>query len=114
MLAPMRRFALLLVALAAVCIQIHQAQNILIRCSCPQTVKMTKLNVTDFEVLERRSGCDKTELIVTVTVAENSTQRLCLDPAGRMAMAYFKCWENKNKNETRKHECLFRKKRIEK
>lgn len=103
----------MLVALAAALFQIYQAQNIAIRCSCPKTTKFTKDNVTDFEVLEPRSGCDKTEVIFTVAKGENVTEKKCMDPTAKMGFAVLKCWENKNKNETRKHECLARLKRQE-
>ncbi|CAL1602325.1 unnamed protein product [Knipowitschia caucasica] len=109
---PVRKLAFLLFALAAVWVQLHQAQNIPIRCSCPGTVKFAP-NITDFEVKERRSGCDKTELIVTIAVGNNSTIQRCLDPMGKLAKAYFRCWENKNKNESRKHECIERKKKTD-
>lgn len=33
------------------------------RCWCPKSVKFTKGNMTDFQVLERHPGCDKTELM---------------------------------------------------
>ncbi|XP_055078749.1 C-X-C motif chemokine 9-like isoform X2 [Periophthalmus magnuspinnatus] len=111
MSVPMTRLAFFLAALAGVWVQIYQAQSIQMRCTCAKSVKYAT-NITDFKVIERRSGCDKPELVVTVAVGNNSTE-LCLSPDGKLAKAFFRCWE-KNKNETRKHECIDRKKKPEK
>uniref|UniRef100_A0A672HB48 Chemokine interleukin-8-like domain-containing protein n=1 Tax=Salarias fasciatus TaxID=181472 RepID=A0A672HB48_SALFA len=105
--------ALLLLLLAAVCMEFYQAQHLPGRCSCPTSIKFIRGNMSDFQVLEKRPGCDRTELIVTVDKAHNSTERICMNTEGRMAKAFLRCWEKINKNETRKMECLDRKRKAE-
>lgn len=39
------------------------AQVIIGRCRCRVTVKFVKGNMTDFQVLEKSPGCDKTEVM---------------------------------------------------
>uniref|UniRef100_A0A3B4YXT3 C-X-C motif chemokine 11-like n=1 Tax=Stegastes partitus TaxID=144197 RepID=A0A3B4YXT3_9TELE len=104
-----RNGALLLVFVAAVCVELYQAQNVLGRCSCLSTIKFIKGNISDFQVLEVRPGCDRIELITS----ENSTEKFCMNTEGKMAKAYLKCWERKNKDESRKMECIDRKKKAE-
>uniref|UniRef100_A0A671V0E4 Chemokine interleukin-8-like domain-containing protein n=1 Tax=Sparus aurata TaxID=8175 RepID=A0A671V0E4_SPAAU len=104
---------LLFVVVAAVCIQLFQAQDVSARCSCLSTIKFIKGNISDFQVLEKRSGCDRKELIVTINNADNSTDQFCMNLGGRMAMAFLKCWERINKDESRKMECINRKKKTE-
>ncbi|XP_042341665.1 chemokine (C-X-C motif) ligand 18b [Plectropomus leopardus] len=104
---------LLLAVVAAVCIQVYQAHDFIGRCSCLSTIKFIRGNMSDFQVLEKRPGCDKTELIVTMNNPDNSTDKICINTEGRMANAFLKCWERINKNETRKMECIDRKRRAE-
>uniref|UniRef100_A0AAT9KF14 C-X-C motif chemokine 11 n=1 Tax=Amphiprion clarkii TaxID=80970 RepID=A0AAT9KF14_AMPCL len=108
-----RSCVLLLVFVAAVCIELYQAQNVLGRCSCPSTIKFIRGNMSDFQVLERRPGCDKTELVITLIRSENSTEKICMNTDGRMAKAFLKCWERINKDESRKMECIDRKRKAE-
>uniref|UniRef100_A0A3Q1FFK8 Chemokine interleukin-8-like domain-containing protein n=1 Tax=Acanthochromis polyacanthus TaxID=80966 RepID=A0A3Q1FFK8_9TELE len=103
-----RNCVVLLVFVAAVCMELYQAQIVLGRCSCPVTIKFIKGNFSDFQVLERRPGCDKTEL-----VSENSTERICLNTMGNLAKAFLKCWERINKDESRKMECIERKRKAD-
>ncbi|KAK7929844.1 hypothetical protein WMY93_006239 [Mugilogobius chulae] len=105
MSAAMRNLCFLLIALAGVCVQIYQAQDIKYRCVCPVPAKFA-VNITDFRVIEKRSGCDKTELVVTVATGNNSTAERCLDTTKKFGIAMLKCWDNKGRNETRKHECI--------
>ncbi|XP_047434612.1 chemokine (C-X-C motif) ligand 18b [Mugil cephalus] len=108
-----RNCAFLLVFVAAVWMECSQAQHFFGRCSCPNTVKFVKGNISDFEVLERRPGCDLTEVILTQSNANNSTERICMNTEGKMAKAFLRCWERINKDESRKMECIERKKRAE-
>ncbi|XP_074555428.1 chemokine (C-X-C motif) ligand 18b [Halichoeres trimaculatus] len=105
--------ALLLVFVAAVSIQLHQAIDIPDRCYCHEFIKFIKGNISDFEVYERRSGCEQTELIVTMSNSNNSTEKICMNTQGKMAKAFLRCWERINKNETRKWECIDRKRKAE-
>ncbi|XP_040891189.1 chemokine (C-X-C motif) ligand 18b [Toxotes jaculatrix] len=104
--------AFLLVVVAAVYIQVYQAHDFPGRCLCINTV-FIRANITDFEVFEKRPGCDKTELIVTVTEADNSTQKLCMNTVGKMAKAFFRCWQRINKEDGRKKECIDRMRKAE-
>ncbi|TDH16621.1 hypothetical protein EPR50_G00021990 [Perca flavescens] len=113
MASSQKRCALLLVVVAAVCIQLCQAQVSIGRCSCSETIKFIRGNMSDFLVLERHPGCDKTELIVTMNNADNSTKKFCMNTEGKMAKAFLKCWERINKDESRKMECIDRKRKPE-
>ncbi|XP_036958720.1 chemokine (C-X-C motif) ligand 18b [Acanthopagrus latus] len=104
---------LLFAVVAAVCIQLFQAHDVPARCSCPGTIKFIRGNISDFQVLEKRSGCDRKELIVTINNADNSTNQFCMNLEGRMAMAFLRCWERINKDESRKMECIHRKRKAE-
>ncbi|KAM9363420.1 chemokine (C-X-C motif) ligand 18b [Symphorus nematophorus] len=104
---------LLLAVVAAVCIQLYQAHDFPGRCSCHNTIKFIRGNMSDFQVLERRPGCDRTELIVTMSSQDNSTVRLCINTDGKMAKAFLRCWERINKDESRKMECIDRKRKAE-
>ncbi|XP_078123989.1 C-X-C motif chemokine 9-like [Sander vitreus] len=108
-----KRCTLLLVVVAAVCIQLYQAQVSIGRCSCLNTIKFIRGNMSDFQVLERHPGCDNTELIVTMNNADNSTEKICMNTEGKMAKAFLKCWERINKDESRKMECIDRKRKAE-
>ncbi|KAK1886098.1 C-X-C motif chemokine 9, partial [Dissostichus eleginoides] len=100
---------LLLVVVAAVCIQLYQAQALIGRCSCTSVkLKNVKGNKTDFKFLEKRPGCDRTEFIVTKINRDNTTQEICVDTDGAMFKAFSKCWERINKDESRKMECINR------
>lgn len=39
------------------------AHDVPARCSCPSTIKFIRGNISDFQVLEKRSGCDRKELM---------------------------------------------------
>ncbi|XP_016890378.1 putative LOC103383965 isoform X1 [Cynoglossus semilaevis] len=105
---------LLLFVVAAIYIQLDQAQNTIPgRCWCPKSVKFTKGNMTDFQVLERHPGCDKTELIVTMAEADNSTAQICINTQGKMAKNFLKCWERIKKEESRKMECINKRRKTE-
>ncbi|CAN9510021.1 unnamed protein product [Ophioblennius macclurei] len=108
-----RNCALLLLALAAVCVELYQAQHLPGRCSCPTSIKFIRGNMSDFQILERRPGCEKTELIVTMSKAHNATEKVCINTEGKMAKAFLRCWEKINKDESRKTECLDRKRKAE-
>ncbi|XP_069386828.1 chemokine (C-X-C motif) ligand 18b [Paralichthys olivaceus] len=112
-MALSQRSTLLLFVVAAVCIQLYQAQGFFGRCTCLSTIKLNKLNISDFDVFEKRPGCDKTELIVTVTGPNNATERACIDTQEDFTKAFLKCWERINKNESRKMECIDRKNKAE-
>ncbi|XP_040001119.1 chemokine (C-X-C motif) ligand 18b [Xiphias gladius] len=105
--------ALLLVVVAAVCIQLYQAHDFPGRCSCPITIKFIKGNMSDFQVLERRPGCDKTELIVTMNGPDNSNEKICINTERKLGKAFLRCWERINKDESRKMECIDRKRKAE-
>ncbi|XP_035516962.1 chemokine (C-X-C motif) ligand 18b [Morone saxatilis] len=105
--------ALLLAVVAAVCIQLHQAHDFPGRCRCHTTVKFIRGNISDFHVYKRRPGCDKTELFVTLDKANNSTEDICMNTEGKMAKAFLRCWERINKEESRKIECIDRKRKAE-
>ncbi|XP_073323458.1 chemokine (C-X-C motif) ligand 18b [Pagrus major] len=113
MASSQKSCTLLFVVVAAVCIQLFQAHDFPGRCSCLSTIKFIRGNMSDFQVLEKRPGCDKTELIVTMNNADNSTQQICMSPEGKMAIAFLKCWTRINKDESRKMECINRKRRAE-
>uniref|UniRef100_A0A8C5NE88 Chemokine interleukin-8-like domain-containing protein n=1 Tax=Gouania willdenowi TaxID=441366 RepID=A0A8C5NE88_GOUWI len=108
-----RNAAFLLVFTAAVSLEFYQAQHIMGRCSCPTTIKNIRGNMSDFQVLEKRPGCDRIELIVTMSSSTNSTTKVCLNTEGRMAKAFLKCWERINKEESRKTECINRRRKAE-
>nr|WEE66573.1 CXCL18b [Micropterus salmoides] len=108
-----KSFILLLIVVATVFIQLYQAQHSVGRCTCPNTIKFVKGNISDFKVLEVRPGCDKTELIVTMNKPDNSTEKTCLNTEGKMAKAFLMCWERINKDESRKMECIDRKRKAE-
>uniref|UniRef100_A0A3Q4HVE7 Chemokine interleukin-8-like domain-containing protein n=1 Tax=Neolamprologus brichardi TaxID=32507 RepID=A0A3Q4HVE7_NEOBR len=102
-----RNFAVLLVVVAAACVELYQAQTSIGRCVCP-SAQAVKGKISDFQVLEKRPSCDKTELIVTRINSDNSTQKLCMPTVGVRAKRLLSCWESINKNETRKMECIDR------
>ncbi|XP_077461740.1 uncharacterized protein LOC144077698 [Stigmatopora argus] len=107
-------FALFLVLLATgFSMHLNQAQDFPGRCSCPNSIKFLKGNISDFQVLEKRPACDQTELIITVNRPGNATEEVCVNPLGRLAKAFFRCWERINKDEKRKMECIERKRRAE-
>ncbi|XP_077380936.1 C-X-C motif chemokine 9-like [Festucalex cinctus] len=106
-------FALLLVVVAGFCIQLYRAHDFPGRCSCHNTIKFIRGNMSDFQVLEKRPGCDKTELIVTMSRPDNGTEKICMNTEGRLAKAFFRCWERINKDENRKIECIERKRKAE-
>ncbi|KAM9701310.1 uncharacterized protein ACNS7B_002992 [Menidia menidia] len=101
-----RNGALLLAILAALCVELHVAQHVMGRCVCPATSKLVRGNMTDFQVHEKRPGCDKTELIVTVKTPANSTLEICLHTDRRFGQALLKCWGRINKDKSRKMECI--------
>ncbi|XP_044201372.1 chemokine (C-X-C motif) ligand 18b [Thunnus albacares] len=103
---------LLLAVVAAVCIELYQAHDFPGRCSCETTIKYTK-DISDFQVLEKRPGCDRTEFIVTRTNGNNSTEQICINTVGKMAKAFLRCWERINKDESRKMECIDKKRKSE-
>ncbi|TMS22862.1 hypothetical protein E3U43_008168 [Larimichthys crocea] len=107
--------ALLLVFVTAVCVQFYQAHAGVIpgRCSCLHTVKFVKGNISDFQVLEKRPACNRIELFVTLNKADNTTDKICLNTDGRLAKAFLGCWESINKDESRKMECINRKRKAE-
>ncbi|XP_060904427.1 chemokine (C-X-C motif) ligand 18b [Labrus mixtus] len=105
--------ALLLVIAAAVCIELYQAHDIPDRCYCHEFIKFIRANMSDFQVHERRPGCDKTELIVTLDITGNSTEKICMNTEGKMAKAFLRCWEKINKDKSRKRECIDRKRKSE-
>ncbi|XP_054461061.1 chemokine (C-X-C motif) ligand 18b [Anoplopoma fimbria] len=109
MASSQKRCLLLLVVVAAVCIQLYQAHDFIGRCSCFNTMKFIRGNMSDFKVIERHPGCDKTELIVTMNTPDNLTGRFCMNTEGRRARVLLKCWERINKDESRKMECIDRK-----
>ncbi|XP_003454675.1 chemokine (C-X-C motif) ligand 18b [Oreochromis niloticus] len=102
-----RNCAVLLVVVAAACVELYQAQTPIGRCACPK-VQPVKGKISDFQVLEKRASCEKTELIVTRINPDNSTQKLCMFTEGVRAKRLLSCWESINKNETRKMECIDR------
>ncbi|XP_068452549.1 chemokine (C-X-C motif) ligand 18b [Clinocottus analis] len=113
MASSQKRCVLLLLLVAAVCVQLHQAHDFIGRCSCLNTIKFIRGNMSDFKVLESRPGCDKTELIVTMTNPDNSTDEICMNTGGKMAKAFLRCWERINKDESRKMECIDKKRKAE-
>uniref|UniRef100_A0A665W1Q6 Chemokine interleukin-8-like domain-containing protein n=1 Tax=Echeneis naucrates TaxID=173247 RepID=A0A665W1Q6_ECHNA len=96
----------LLLVVLTICVQLCQAHDFLGRCSCPKTIKFIKGNISDFQVLEKRPGCDKTELIVTMEGKDSSTEKICMNTKGKMARAFLRCWEKINKDGNRKKECI--------
>ncbi|KAM8880362.1 C-X-C motif chemokine 9-like [Spinachia spinachia] len=111
MASSMKHCMLLLAVVAAVCIQLHQGHDFIGRCSCLNPIMFIKGNISDFKVLESRPGCDKTELIVTMNNPNNSTEKLCINTEGKRAKAFLRCWERITKDESRKMECIDRKKK---
>ncbi|XP_041641671.1 chemokine (C-X-C motif) ligand 18b [Cheilinus undulatus] len=105
--------ALLLAFVAAVYIQLYQAHDIPDRCYCHEFITFIKANISDFQVHEQRSGCDRTELILTLHTAGNTTEEICMNTEKKMAKAFLKCWERINKDESRKRECTDRMRRAE-
>ncbi|KAM9857515.1 uncharacterized protein ACBR49_001134 [Aulostomus maculatus] len=103
----------LLVVMAALCMDLYQAQNFPARCICPTTIKFVKGNISDFQVLENRPGCDQTELIVTMSNPDNPPEKICINTEGKMGKAYLRCWERINKDESRRMECINRKRKTE-
>uniref|UniRef100_A0A3Q0R9Y7 Chemokine interleukin-8-like domain-containing protein n=1 Tax=Amphilophus citrinellus TaxID=61819 RepID=A0A3Q0R9Y7_AMPCI len=102
-----RNVALLLVVVAAACMELYQAQTSIGRCSCPR-VQPVKGKILDFQVLEKGASCDKTELVVTRINPDNSTQMLCMFTEGTRAKRLLSCWERINKDKSRKMECIDR------
>ncbi|KAK2815565.1 hypothetical protein Q5P01_026032 [Channa striata] len=103
---------LLIVFLPAVFLQFYETHDIG-RCTCPQTIKFVKGNISDFQVLEKRPACENVELIVTLNRADNSTDKICMNTGGPRAKAFLRCWERINKEESRKMECIERQKKAE-
>ncbi|KAM3623954.1 uncharacterized protein V6R79_017353 [Siganus canaliculatus] len=94
MASTQNRCILLLAVLAAVCIQLSQAQIVPGRCSCYHTIKFIAGHISDFHVLEKRPGCDKTELIVALNNPDKTTEKYCMNTEGKMAKAFLRCWES--------------------
>ncbi|KAM7393568.1 hypothetical protein PAMP_020428 [Pampus punctatissimus] len=101
----LKSYTVLLVVAAAFCMELHQAQDVLGRCSCPVSVLFVR-NRSDFQVIEKQPGCDKIEIIITETLPDNSTRKVCLKPEGMLGKAFLQCWEKINKDESRKMECM--------
>uniref|UniRef100_A0A3P9N550 Chemokine interleukin-8-like domain-containing protein n=1 Tax=Poecilia reticulata TaxID=8081 RepID=A0A3P9N550_POERE len=109
-----RNGALLLVFVAAVCMEFYQAQHVVgIRCKCPSFSKILRSNFTDFQVTEARAGCDRVELTVTRIKLDNSTETLCMYPKRKLGLQILSCWERINKDKSRKTECLNKQRRLE-
>ncbi|XP_046900029.1 C-X-C motif chemokine 11-1-like [Hypomesus transpacificus] len=96
---------LLLVVLAAVCIQLYDAQFVPARCNCQGTIKFTAEIISDFQVFEKSPNCDHTEIIITLQ--EDNVKR-CLNLQGKLAKAFLHCWNRINKDESQKMTCLNR------
>ncbi|MEQ2182971.1 hypothetical protein GOODEAATRI_027794 [Goodea atripinnis] len=111
MVLSKRNCAFLLVFVAAVCLELYQAQHIVGRCRCPSFSRIYRPNITDFQVYEPCPRCDSTEVILTRIKLDNSTEKLCIHPRGKIAVNLIKCWERINKEESRKMECIERMKR---
>ncbi|KAJ3614345.1 hypothetical protein NHX12_017919, partial [Muraenolepis orangiensis] len=62
------------------------------RCVCHKTVRYTAENITDFQVIEKGPSCATIQVIITLDNPDNSTEGLCLNPAGRLAKAFIICW----------------------
>uniref|UniRef100_A0A1A8BBS9 Chemokine interleukin-8-like domain-containing protein n=2 Tax=Nothobranchius kadleci TaxID=1051664 RepID=A0A1A8BBS9_NOTKA len=108
-----RNVALLLVVVAAVCIQLHQGMYVVGRCKCPKVQKVPRINVSDFEVIEKSPSCDNTEVILTSVKPDNSTEQICVDPSTKVAQGFQKCWDRIQKDASRKMECIERKRKAE-
>ncbi|CAK6969147.1 chemokine (C-X-C motif) ligand 18b [Scomber scombrus] len=108
-----KSWALFLVFVAAVCIELYEAHDVPGRCMCHRKIKFIKGNFSDFQVLERRPGCDSIELTVTMSNPDNSTVKICMDTEGKLAKAFLRCWERINKDKSRKMECIDRKRKSE-
>ncbi|KAM4594083.1 chemokine (C-X-C motif) ligand 18b [Fundulus diaphanus] len=103
-----RNCALLLVFVAAVCIEFYQAQHVVGRCKCPSFSRPKKINITGFQVIEKWAGCDRIELILTRINPDNTTVELCMHPRGKIGVNILNCWERINKEGSRKMECIDR------
>ncbi|KAF6719768.1 hypothetical protein FQA47_000504 [Oryzias melastigma] len=100
--------ALLLAVVAAVCIQLYQAQYVVGRCRCYNLIRLkdVKGNITGFEVKEKSAACNKMEFIVTVMEPNSTAVERCVKPLGPKAKLILNCWDRINKNESRKMECI--------
>ncbi|KAA8594431.1 hypothetical protein FQN60_011566 [Etheostoma spectabile] len=69
------------------------------------------------ETMHSPAGCCSCSLdsaLSSVTMTnENSTEKFCINTQGKMAKAFLKCWERINKDESRKMECIDRKRKSE-
>uniref|UniRef100_A0A096LX66 Chemokine interleukin-8-like domain-containing protein n=1 Tax=Poecilia formosa TaxID=48698 RepID=A0A096LX66_POEFO len=111
-----RNGALLLVFVAAVCMEFYQAPAthvVGIRCKCPSFSKIQRSNFTDFQVTEVWVGCDRVELTLTRIKLDNSTETLCINPKRKLGLQILSCWERINKDKSRKMECLNKQRRLE-
>uniref|UniRef100_A0A1A8GAH8 Chemokine interleukin-8-like domain-containing protein n=1 Tax=Nothobranchius korthausae TaxID=1143690 RepID=A0A1A8GAH8_9TELE len=108
-----RNVALLLVVVAAVCIELHQGQYVPGRCKCPQVQRVYRINVSDFEVIEKSPTCDKTQVILTSVKPDNSTEQICVDPLAKIAQGFLRCWNRIQKDTSRRMECIERRRRAE-
>uniref|UniRef100_A0A3Q3BD69 Chemokine interleukin-8-like domain-containing protein n=1 Tax=Kryptolebias marmoratus TaxID=37003 RepID=A0A3Q3BD69_KRYMA len=108
-----RNSAFLMVFMSAVCIELLQSTYVIGRCECPEVQRVSKINVTDFKVIEKSATCAKTELILTQIKLDNSTQQICVDTLTRIAKNFLRCWERIQKDESRKTECIEKKRKAD-
>uniref|UniRef100_A0A3Q2CUX7 Chemokine interleukin-8-like domain-containing protein n=1 Tax=Cyprinodon variegatus TaxID=28743 RepID=A0A3Q2CUX7_CYPVA len=112
-----RNCALLLVFVAVVWIELSQAHPtwLIGRCQCPRFSRGINFsNITDFKVIEKWAGCDKTEIILTRIQPDNNTKEMCMNPSLKIGLSLSSCWKRINKDESRKMECIEGLKRPEK
>uniref|UniRef100_A0A667XQ02 Chemokine interleukin-8-like domain-containing protein n=1 Tax=Myripristis murdjan TaxID=586833 RepID=A0A667XQ02_9TELE len=105
---------LALLVVAAFYAQLHEATFVPgSRCLCDQTIKFTPDTIKDFKITEKRPGCEKTEVVVTIEKQDMSKENVCLSLEGKLAKAFMMCWNRINKDESQKMNCLNRRKKAE-
>uniref|UniRef100_A0A1A7WUW9 Chemokine interleukin-8-like domain-containing protein n=1 Tax=Iconisemion striatum TaxID=60296 RepID=A0A1A7WUW9_9TELE len=109
-----RNVALLLVFVAAVCVELYQGQYVVGRCKCPEVQRVSRINVSDFEVIEKTPTCDKIQVILTSVKPDNTTEQICVDPLAMIARGFLRCWQRINKDTSRRMECIERRRKAEK
>ncbi|KAL1005912.1 hypothetical protein UPYG_G00065540 [Umbra pygmaea] len=98
---------LFLVLLLGVSMHSYGAQHIIgARCKCEGTIMNTLETIVDFEIIEPKFYCNKTEIIVKLQ--EDGVER-CLNREGSLAKNLVRCWTLIRKNNKHKNKCLKRK-----
>ncbi|XP_078497113.1 growth-regulated alpha protein-like [Lissotriton helveticus] len=86
-----------------------EALHIPTRCKCLKTISLVRRRqIKTFSVTEKGSHCPVTELVLHLK-GRNMPSSQCLDPFEKQGKQLLACWKRIKKNESKKNECIKRK-----